>query len=148
MHETETRERLQGLHWECFACGEGNRLGLQLNIKLVEDRTETQFRPTAAFQGAPGVTHSGVVAAVLDEVMTQLVQAKLHPAVTRKVEVTYRRPVRVGQTYTFSARVASEKRRVILVEAEARDENGVQVARARGLYAPLTPEQQRRFLGR
>lgn len=147
MPMTETRDRLQGLHWECFACGERNRLGLQLNIRMDGDRTETTFKPTADYQGPPGVTHSGVVAAILEEVMTQLIQARLVPAVTRKIEVTYRRPLRVGQSYTFSATVLSENPRVIIARAEARDQDGNQVARARGLFAPLTAERQEKFLG-
>lgn len=144
----ETHDRLQGLHWECFACGEENRLGLQLNIRLRGDKTEAVFRPTSALQGPPGVTHSGVVAAILDEVMTQLIQARLLPAVTRKIEVTYRRPVRVGHTYTFTAEVVSENARIIAARAEARDQEGHQIARARGIFAPLDEERQQRFLGR
>jgi uncharacterized protein (TIGR00369 family) len=143
-----TGDRLQGLHWDCFACGEENRLGLQLDIRLNGDRTECVFRPSAYFQGPPGVTHSGVVAAILDEVMTQLIQARLLPAATRKIEVTYRRPLRVGRLYRFTAEVVSENQRIIAARAEARDEDGRQVARARAIYAPLDEERQQRFLGR
>jgi acyl-coenzyme A thioesterase PaaI-like protein len=140
------RNHLQGLHWQCFGCGEENRLGLRLNIRLKGDRTECEFTPIAEFQGAPGVTHSGVVAAVLDEVMGQLIFAQLQLAVTRKIEVTYRRPLRVGQTYYFSAEIRSQNSRIIAVRAEARDGEGNQVARARGIYAPLDEERVAKFL--
>lgn len=140
------RDRLQGLHWKCFGCGEENRLGLRLNIRLVGDRTECEFTPEADFQGPPGITHSGVVAAVLDEVMSQLIYAQLQLAVTRKVEVTYRRPLRVGQTYRFSAEVVKQNSRIIAARAEARDSEGNQVARARGIFAPLDEERVAKFL--
>jgi acyl-coenzyme A thioesterase PaaI-like protein len=143
---TSERNHLQGLHWQCFGCGEENRLGLRLNIRLVGDKTECEFTPIPEFQGAPGVTHSGVVAAVLDEVMSQLIFAQLQLAVTRKVEVTYRRPLRVGQTYYFTAEIRSKNNRIIAARAEARDSEGNQVARARGIFAPLDEERVAKFL--
>lgn len=140
------RDHLQGLHWQCFGCGEENRLGLRLNIRLVDDKTECYFTPTAEFQGPPGITHSGVVAAVLDEVMSQLIYAQLSLAVTRKIEVTYRRPVRVGQTYHFTAWVVKQNSRIIAAKAEGRDADGNQVVRARGIFAPLDEERAAKLL--
>lgn len=142
------RSHLQGLHWQCFACGPDNPKGLQLNIRTAGERTETEWTPTAEYQGPPGVTHSGVVAALLEEVMSQLIHARLIPAVTRKIEVTYRRPVRVGVTYQVSAEVSGENRRIVAARAEIRDPSGQQVARARGIFAPVDEEQIARFLGR
>lgn len=139
-------DHLQGLHWKCFGCGDDNRVGLRLNIWLEGDKTYCDFTPTADYQGPPGVTHSGVIAAVLDEVMSQLVYAQLQLAVTRKIEVTYRRPVRVGLTYRFSAELVKSNSRVIALRAEARDKDGVQVARARGIFAPLDQEQVAKLL--
>lgn len=86
------RDHLQGLHWKCFGCGESNPIGLKLNVRLVGEKTEVQFTPLREHQGPPGVAHSGVVAAVLDEVMSQLVFAQLNLAVTRKMEITYPAP--------------------------------------------------------
>ena len=140
------RDHLQGLHWQCFGCGEENRLGLRLNISLVGDKTECEFTPIPEFQGPPGITHSGVVAAALDEVMSQLIYAQLQLAVTRKIEVTYRRPMRIGQTYRFTAEVVKSNNRIIAARAEARDADGNQVARARGIFAPLDEERVARLL--
>jgi acyl-coenzyme A thioesterase PaaI-like protein len=140
------RNHLQGLHWKCFGCGDQNPVGLKLNVRLVGDKTECEFTPAREHQGAPGVAHAGIVAAVLDEVMSQLVFAQLNLAVTRKVEITYRRPVRVGQTYTFSAEIRSSNSRIIAVRGEARDEEGQQVARARAIFAPLDEERVAKFL--
>ena len=140
------RDHLQGLHWQCFGCGEENRLGLRLNVRLVGDKTECVFTPIPEFQGPPGIAHSGVVAAVLDEVMSQLIYAQLQLAVTRKIEVTYRRPMRVGQTYQFTAEVVKRNSRIIAARAEARDADGNQVARARGIFAPLDEERVAKLL--
>lgn len=140
------RDHLQGLHWQCFGCGSENRLGLRLNIVLRGDKTECEFTPIAEFQGPPGITHSGVVAAVLDEVMSQLIYSQLQLAVTRKIEVTYRRPLRVGQTYYFSAEIRSQNSRIIAARAEARDSEGNQVARARGIFAPLDEDRVAKLL--
>jgi uncharacterized protein (TIGR00369 family) len=148
MNEPFIRERnhLQGLHWQCFGCGEENRLGLRLNVRLVGDRTECDFTPIADFQGPPGIAHSGIVAAVLDEVMSQLIYSQLQLAVTRKIEVTYRRPMRIGQTYHFVAEVVKRNSRIIAARADARDAEGNQVARARGIFAPLDEERVAKLL--
>jgi acyl-coenzyme A thioesterase PaaI-like protein len=143
---TRSQDHLQGLHWKCFGCGPTNPNGLHLNVRLKGDRTACDFAPTADLQGPPGITHSGIVAAVLDEVMSQLVFSILQFAVTRKMEVTYRRPMRIGQTYHFSAEIASSNHRVIAVRAEARDAAGNQIARARGIFAPLDEGQAAKFL--
>lgn len=143
---TRAHDHLQGLHWKCFGCGSDNQVGLQLNIRLEGDKTVCDFTPTSEFQGPPGITHSGVIAAALDEVMSQLVFARLHFAVTRKIEVTYRRPLRIGHTYRFSAEYVKENRRMTYVRAEARDMAGNQVARARGFFAPLDEERAAKFL--
>lgn len=142
------RDHLQGLHWQCFGCGTENRLGLRLNIRLVGDITECEFTPIPEFQGPPGIAHSGVVAAVLDEVMSQLIYSQLQLAVTRKIEVTYRRPMRVGQTYIFTAEIVKRNSRIIAARAEARDHEGQQVARARGIFAPLDEERVSKLLER
>lgn len=144
-HEHE-RDHLQGLHWQCFGCGTENRLGIRLNIRLVGDKTVCDFTPTVEFQGPPGITHSGIVAAALDEVMSQLIFAQLQLAVTRKIEVTYRRPLRIGQTYRFTAEIRSQNSRIIAARAEARDAEGNQVARARGIFAPLDEERVAKLL--
>lgn len=143
---SRVHDHLQGLHWKCFVCGEENRGGLQLNIRLDGDRTLCNFTPTVEFQGPPGIAHSGITAAVLDEVMSQLVYARLQFAVTRKTEVTYRRPLRIGHTYQFSAEYVRENHRMLYLRAEARDSAGNQVARARGFFAPLDEEQAAKFL--
>lgn len=143
---THERDHLQGLHWKCFGCGEENRLGLRLNIRTSGDQTECEFTPIVEFQGPPGITHSGVVAAVLDEVMSQLIYARLQLAVTRKIEVTYRRPMRIGVTYKFTAEIAKDNHRIIAARAEARDAEGNQIARARGIFAPLDEERAARLL--
>jgi uncharacterized protein (TIGR00369 family) len=140
------RDHLQGMHWNCFGCGQENRLGLRLNIRVVGDRTEVDFTPTTDFQGPPGIAHSGVITAVLDEVISQLIFSRLQLAVTRKIEVTYRLPMRVGQTYRFTAEVVKENRRIIAARAEARDAAGNLVARARAIFAPLNEERAAKFL--
>lgn len=140
------RDHLQGLHWECFVCGPDNPRGLRLNIRAVGERCETEFTPTRDLQGPPGITHSGIVTAVLDEVMSQLLYTRLTPAVTRKVEVTFRRPMRVGVTYQIAAEISGENRRIVTARAEARDPAGIQVARARGIFAPIDEERAARLL--
>jgi acyl-coenzyme A thioesterase PaaI-like protein len=139
-------ERLQGLHWQCFACGPDNPRGLGLEIRIDGDHARTEFVPTAEYQGPPGLVHSGVTAAILDEVMTQLLYARLELVATRKIEVQYRLPLRVGQRYYFKAWLERSAGRIILCRAECADGQGRNVARARGVFARLEKEAAARLL--
>ncbi|MGE5672839.1 MAG: hypothetical protein ACM3XM_03005 [Mycobacterium leprae] len=54
----------------------------------------------------------------------------------------------MGQTYRFTAEIAGQNSRIIAARAEARDAEGNQVARARGVFAPLDEERVAKLLDR
>lgn len=140
-------ERLQGLHWQCFACGPDNPSGLGLHVRIENDQALAEYVPTAEFQGPPGLVHSGITAAILDEVMVQLLYARLELVATRKIEVQYRLPLRVGQHYRFQASLERSAGRIILCRAECLDSHGQVMARARGVFARLAQETVARLIG-
>ena len=54
----------------CFVCGENNPIGLKARSWIVNDIIELEFEPAEALAGWNSVTHGGLIATVLDEVMT------------------------------------------------------------------------------
>jgi len=90
----------------------------------------------AEFHGAPGVAHGGVVATMLDEVSCALLfTIRGHYVVTGELSVRYERPCPVEQPLELVARVAGERPKYLIVEAEVRDGETV-LARSTGKFFP------------
>lgn len=85
----------------CFVCGLSNSSGLQMKFFAVDENTvESRYIVKEQYQGWPGITHGGIVAAMLDEVMARLFvfdENQNRFLVTAKLEVKYRRPVPIGE---------------------------------------------------
>src|SRR5919204_3138218 len=80
---------------QCFACGDGNPIGLRLDdIRRVGDEVHATLRPRQEYQGYPGVLHGGISATALDEVMGcgAILLAGIWAA-TATMEVRYRAQV-------------------------------------------------------
>ncbi len=57
----------------CFVCGRENQIGLKAEFALDPERrrAETRVSIGAEFQGWQGITHGGIVSALLDEICAQ-----------------------------------------------------------------------------
>ena len=104
-------------HSRCFACGDGpGSLGLRLTI--VDDRAMTcEFLVTDQHQGAPGLAHGGVIAAVFDEALGALQHLIGETAVTASLSTRYRRPVPVGSVLFVRSRIERRDGRKLHVSA-------------------------------
>jgi uncharacterized protein (TIGR00369 family) len=117
----------------CFVCGHDNPIGLKLDFTLTPDQTlETTFVPQKVHQGYADVVHGGILTTVLDEVMVNLPAALGQKAVTARLQVSLKRPARVGQPLLFRARLVRETRRTFEAAATARRTDGTIVAEAAG----------------
>lgn len=102
-----TNERW-GFSSNCFVCEPTNEHGLRIPFFHDDERNvvTAEFELDNAFSGAPSYLHGGIAQTVLDEVQawaTIAVSGKF--AVTTKTTVEFRKPVRVGKTYTAEAEV-------------------------------------------
>src|ERR1035441_5757061 len=79
----------------CFGGGPASAIGLHLEFLLAEDGAVVCL-PTIpeSFEGPPGYLHGGIIATLLDEAMSKTVRARGLKAVTGRMEIDYRRPVR------------------------------------------------------
>jgi acyl-coenzyme A thioesterase PaaI-like protein len=85
----------------CFVCGRENPVGLKVRWDQHPEAGEIRGTVTVPehFNGYPGVTHGGIVAAIVDETAgrTILMDGGFEDLmVTAKLEVTYRRPTPTG----------------------------------------------------
>jgi uncharacterized protein (TIGR00369 family) len=135
----------------CFGCGMDNADGLRLQFHLKEDQSVVCFvEVVARFEGPPGYVHGGVIATLLDEAMSKSVRALGVPAMTRSMEVDYRRPVPVGEPLRIEGRLVESLDRSHRTEARILDRAGTVLASAKGIFAQVRasrlqrprPEQQ------
>ena len=118
----------------CFACGSENPIGLKLDFKLVDGRTEATFVPAREHQGFVGIIHGGLIGLALDEAMAKLLHLQGIEALTCEITVRLRRAVSVGETLKLTACLVRERKRLLELEAEAAGPAGETVAAAKAKF--------------
>ena len=128
----------------CFACGIANPDGLQIEFLLDADRSVYGFPVIPArYDGYPGHVHGGIIATLLDEVMSKSVRAKGFTAVTRHIEVDYLRPVPSSTPLRIEGRVTHNEGRKHWTEGKVIDKDGKLLARGKALFLEVTrPETE------
>ncbi len=124
----------------CFVCGRENPVGLKVRWAQYPEAGEIRGIVTIPehFNGYPGVTHGGIVGAILDETAgrTILMDGGFEDLmVTAKLEVVYRRPTPTGVPLEVVGRLARRSGARAEAEAELRLPDGTVSARATVLLA-------------
>jgi uncharacterized protein (TIGR00369 family) len=122
----------------CFGCGEANPVGLHLRFFLAEDGTVVSNAAVPdTYEGPPGYVHGGIIATLLDETMSKAVRSRGVVAMTRHMEVDYKRPVPSSAAVRMEGRVVRSEGRKHWVEARILDAAGVELAAGKGLFIAL-----------
>ncbi|MFO7948251.1 MAG: PaaI family thioesterase [Armatimonadota bacterium] len=122
----------------CFACGQSNPHGLRLNdFNYDGDRYWVSFTPQRHHQGWSGVVHGGIVATLLDEVMTRMLWHEGTNAATAELNIRYHHPTPVGEELTATAHKVQRRHGVMSMEAEVETDDGTVLASARAKF--MTP---------
>jgi uncharacterized protein (TIGR00369 family) len=124
----------------CFVCGRDNPIGLHVQWDQDADAGEIRARVAIPddFNGYPGVTHGGIVAAILDETAGRSILMAGgfdELMVTAKLEVVYRRPTPTGVPLDAVGRLVSRTPSRAEAQAELRLPDGTVCARATVLLA-------------
>jgi uncharacterized protein (TIGR00369 family) len=127
----------------CFGCGGGNIHGMRLAFELDEanQRVVGRFRLGPKYQGATGFIHGGIIATVLDEVMSKVSRFSNVRAVTAELAVEYLKPVRVDEELRVEGFCIRRNGRDLYHEGEIRNTAGTVLARGRGRFVIIDPER-------
>jgi uncharacterized protein (TIGR00369 family) len=122
----------------CFGCGPASAIGLHLEFLLAEDGAVVCL-PTIpeCFEGPPGYLHGGIIATLLDEAMSKTVRARGLKAVTGRMEIDYRRPVRSAAPIRLEGRLLRSEGRKHWTEARILDARGHMLAEAKGIFIEI-----------
>jgi uncharacterized protein (TIGR00369 family) len=115
----------------CFGCGPLNLDGLRLSFTPGPDGSVAEFEVPERFQSWSGMAHGGVVALMLDEAVGWAAWHAGHPGLTGRLQVSYRRPLRIGESVRVVGNVERIRRSLVYATAfiENRDD-GSRVADA------------------
>lgn len=127
---------------ECFVSGRWNPLGIGMEVWREDDGVVATVTLGTAFEGAPGRSHGGIVAAIFDDVMGYLLTIHRLPAFTGELTVHYLAPTPMGTELTFRASVVHRDGRRLLAEAEGRAD-GERVATATATFIEVDPARFR-----
>jgi acyl-coenzyme A thioesterase PaaI-like protein len=107
-----------------------------------DDRVEARVTFGTAHEGAPGVVHGGIVAAVFDEVLSFTQPAKGQPGVTASLTIRFRAPTPLDTELRFEAELLKTEGRKIFAQGRCRAGDAV-TAEAEALYVRITDERRK-----
>jgi uncharacterized protein (TIGR00369 family) len=119
----------------CFACGRSNPHGLQLtDFAFDGEYYSVQFTAARHHQGWMDMTHGGIVATLLDEVMTRLLWEQGHNVATAELSVRYHQAAPVGEQMQARSWLVASKRRYFQTAAELLLPDGSVIASAQAKF--------------
>lgn len=124
----------------------GSANPLSIGLRIAREGEEAIGKVTLApgWQGAPGRSHGGVVAAILDEVLGALLPIIGAMAYTGELTVRYIAPCPLGEELTFRARAVRQDGRKLHLECEGHDAGGTRFAKATSTFITVDLEQFKR----
>ena len=127
---------------ECFVSGQQNPMGIAIAVRREGEEAVASVQLGPAFEGAPGRSHGGIVAAVFDDVLGYLLTLHKQPGFTGELHVRYRAATPIGQPFEVRARVTSWEGRKISVSGEATSD-GTVIATATATFIAIDLSQLR-----
>lgn len=117
-------------------------MGLGLEFRWQGDVLYGEFTPKKEHQGYPGMTHGGIIATLLDEVMANALFTQGIFVVTAEMTVRYLHKVPTGQKVYLYSRIVSHHKRLYEVEGWLEDETGKELARGTSKMLAIKKEGQ------
>ena len=126
----------------CFACGEENPFGLHLKFEFEDDKLVSKKILPREFQGYENISHGGIVATMLDEMMSKFIQKKYgQQALTGKLEIRYRHPTPTGEELKLSAWQISQVMNIITLKSKVETPKGQTTAEATAKFAVVAKNE-------
>ena len=112
----------------CFGCGQNNPIGMKLRFTRDGDIIRTEFTPEKMHQGWPGLLHGGILACLLDEVMSNVAYATGNTCVTASIEIRQRQPVKVEVPLVITAWITRQRKKLIETAGKVTLKDGTVIA--------------------
>jgi acyl-coenzyme A thioesterase PaaI-like protein len=98
--------------------------------------------PTSEYEGYGGMIHGGIISTLMDEILAWSLYARDTWAVTARLNTTFRKPVRIGESVRLVGRIVRDRGRLIELHGEIRRESDdALLAEAEATFMRVPPEQ-------
>ncbi len=100
-------------HVNCFGCGPGNQFSLRADFTFDEKSGEVNFEYIIhkGYEGAPGYSHGGILATLLDEAQGCLCFHIGHVVMTEKLYINYKKAVPLEKPIWIRAWLSAVRKR-------------------------------------
>jgi len=104
----------------CFACGQRNPIGLHMQVSYGPEDLTAASRLTLApeYVGWQEVIHGGILATLLDEIMSHAIWHFAGPAITLGLDIQFRQTLAPGQLVLVQGRMLETKGRRLKAQGE------------------------------
>src|SRR3954451_15854498 len=114
---------------DCVVSGRANPMGIAIVVHREGSEAVARVTLGSAFEGAPGRSHGGIVAAIFDDAMGFVLSMAQTPAYTGRLTISYLAPTPVGEELTFRCHLRERDGRKLYIDGGAYA-NGQLVAEA------------------
>ncbi len=118
--------------------GLANPSAVDIEVEPGGDEVVARIFFRKGFEGPPGRTHGGIVAATFDDVTGFIIGRIGQPAFTGELTVRFVGPVPIETPIEMRARLDGQERRKLFISAEA-TANGEVVATCKAIYITIDP---------
>lgn len=122
---------------DCVVSGPANPMGINIACHRDGDAAVGTISLGAAFEGAPGRAHGGVVAAIFDDVMGFVLSIERTPAFTGRLCVSYLAPTPLETPLEFRAWLREREGRKLFIEGTASTADGEKILEADGIFISI-----------
>jgi uncharacterized protein (TIGR00369 family) len=109
----------------CYVSGSLNPAGLAMTAWFEDGEVRATLELGPAHEGAPGIAHGGIVAAIFDDLLAYAAAREHGFVVTADLHVKFLRPTPIGERLTGTARCATSGGTLIGVVGELASSRGV-----------------------
>lgn len=127
----------------CFACGTANPIGLNMSFYQLDGAVCSDVTLGRYHGGWENMAHGGIISTLLDEAMSwAVIYFRKCFFVTRKMEIKYIKPVKIGIPLTVSASLSDvSEAPKIRARGEIRDGEGRLLVKSTGEFVALPKEK-------
>jgi acyl-CoA thioesterase FadM len=129
---------------KCFICGEGNPIGLKRTWRIEGEMVVTDFTPEEKHGGYAGITHGGILTALLDEGMswTPAIKKKIL-CVSAELTIRFKHPTPIGEKLRIENWLIAQNRRYYETEGRILLPDGTVTVTGFGKFFPLGEEKMK-----
>ncbi len=134
--------------YNCFGCCDDNPIGLHMHFYSDGDDIVSVWRANDNLMSWVDTLHGGIQAVLLDEIAGWVPFYQFQsPAVTAKMELRLKNPVRLSWPYiVLRGRVKERKRNILIVEATITAPDGTVCVTSEYTYFMMTGEQAQQMM--